>query len=229
MAFGDLATLADVKAWLQLGVDDFPPHDDALLSRLITSASGFIQRWLSRPLFSQDWIETRDGPGIWPYTGETRFQFAAFPVTAVSLVVVNGTTIPAVPPIVPAPPGQTAPTFSSTQWGYLFSPTQLVIHGYFVPRLAQCVTIQYTAGYSTIPVDISQACIELVVLRYRERKRIGEISQSIGGMQTASYSQKDMHDSTKTLLQQYRLVTPISGFLQSASTQTDAAILAAIA
>jgi hypothetical protein len=45
--FGDLTTLADVKAWLQTGQSAFPATDDALLTRLITAASQFIQTWLN--------------------------------------------------------------------------------------------------------------------------------------------------------------------------------------
>jgi hypothetical protein len=76
---------------------------------------------------------------------------------------------------------------------------------------------------------LAQACIELVALRYRERTRIGEVSKSMGGAETVSYSQKDMTDSIKTLIQQYRLVAPVAGFIVPASTQTDTSILASVA
>ena len=76
-----------------------------------------------------------------------------------------------------------------------------------------------------IPPELAQACIELVALRYRERSRIGEVARAIGGGETVSYSQKDMSDSIKTLIQQYRIVTPIAGFLTPAPTQTDTATL----
>src|SRR6201998_3326661 len=93
-SFGDLTTLADVKAWLQTGQSAFPATDDALLMRLITAASQFIQTWLNRQITSQDWIEIRDGLGspLGPY--DVRSQFAVFPVSFVSLVVVDGLTIP---------------------------------------------------------------------------------------------------------------------------------------
>ena len=197
MAFGDLTTLGDVKSWLQTGQNAFPTTDDALLTRLITAASQFIQTWLNRQIASQDWIETRDGLGNVLGPSDVRYQFAAFPVTAVSRVVVDGVLMPA--------------------RGYLFTPTQLVIRGYAVPRKAGCVTLQYTAGYVVPPADLSQACIELVALRYRERGRIGEVAKAIGGGQTVSYSQKDMSDWIKSLIQQYRRVAPIAGSLISVS------------
>jgi hypothetical protein len=226
VAFGDLTTLGDVKSWLQTGQNVFPTTDDALLTRLITAASQFIQTWLNRQIASQDWIETRDGLGNALGPGEARYQFAAFPVTAVSSVVVDGVVIPAIP--TPAQPGLVVGTFA-VQPGYLFTPTQLVIRGCAVPRKAGCVTLQYTAGYAKPPADLAQACIELVTLRYRERGRIGEIAKAIGGGQTVSYSQKDMSDSTKSLIQQYRRVAPIAGSLLSVSSQAVVGALEGIA
>jgi hypothetical protein len=62
----------------------------------------------------------------------------------------------------------------------------------------------------TTPPEVAQACIEFVALRYRERTRIGELSRSLGGAETVAYAQKDMSDAIKTLLQRYRLVSPIT-------------------
>jgi hypothetical protein len=226
VAFGDLTTLADVKAWLQTGQNAFPATDDALLTRLITAASQLIQTWLNRPIASQEWIETRDGLGSAFGPSDVRYQFAAFPVSAVSRVVVDGVAIPAIPAPPPEQPGTVAVSTFAAQAGYLFTPTQLVIRGNSVPRKAGCVTLQYTAGYAVPPPDLAQACIELVALRYRERNRIGEVARAIGNGQTVSYSQKDMSDSIKTLIQQYRRVAPIAGSLIPASLQSHAAALA---
>ncbi len=93
----------------------------------------------------------------------------------------------------------------------------------------QNVVITYTAGYPSTPPEIAQACIELVALRYRERTRIGEVSKSLGGAETVTYSQKDLSDGIKTLLQQYRLVTPVAGVRpMMAPTSADTAILASV-
>jgi len=227
-SFGDLTTLADVKAWLQTGQSAFPATDDALLTRLITAASQFIQTWLNRQIVLQDWIEIRDGTGNARGSHEVRYQFAAFPVSAVSLVGVDGLTIPPIPASSSAQTGNIIVGTFATQAGYLFTPTQLVIRGYAVPRKAGCVTLQYTAGYAVTPPDLVQACIELVALRYRERGRVGEVARAIGGGETVSYSQKDMSDSIQTLIQQYRVVAPIGGFLMPAPTQTYTATLAGV-
>ena len=55
-SFADLTTLADVKAWLQTGQSPFPATDHAILTRLITAASRYIQTWLNRQIAQQDWI-----------------------------------------------------------------------------------------------------------------------------------------------------------------------------
>jgi len=213
MAYGDLTTLADVKTWLQTSQSAFPPTDDALLSRLITAASQYIQTWLNRQIIQCDYIEVRDG------TGGQRLQFARFPVCAVLSLTIDGIAIPPAPPPVPS---------TGLSAGYVFSPTQLAIRGYYFTRRVQNVVITYSAGYAVIPPDIAQACIELVALRYRERTRIGEISKSVGAGETVTYAQKDMSLPIATLLQQYRLITPITGYsVIMAPTSTDPAIVVA--
>jgi hypothetical protein len=211
MAYGDLTTLADVKAWLQTGQSAFPPIDDALLTRLTTAASQYIQTWLNRRIAVADYLEVRDGNG-----GQS-LQFACFPVCAILSLTIDGIAIPPAPPPSPS---------TGLTTGYVFSPTQLSVRGYRFTRRAQNVAFTYTAGYPTTPPEIAQACIELVALRYRERTRIGEISKAVGGAETVSYSQKDMSAPILTLLQQYRVVAPVAAFsVIIAPTATDPAII----
>lgn len=210
MTYGDLCQLADVTAWLQTGQNPFPSVDDALLTRLITAASRFIESWLGRQIAVGDWLEICDG------NGGQRMAFANFPVSAVLSLSIDGIAIP------PAPAG------GGFGAGYVFSPTALALRGYVFGRRAQNVVVTYTAGYSTVPPDIAQACIELVTQRYRERSRVGEVSKAMMSGETVTFSQKDMSDDVKTLLGQYRAVTPVSGFVRlAAPTATDTATMAA--
>ncbi|HEV2334982.1 MAG TPA: phage head-tail connector protein [Stellaceae bacterium] len=210
MAFGDLCALADVKAWLQTGQNAFPDTDDALLTRLITAASQFIQTWLNRQIAPGDWQEVRDG------SGGQRLAFANFPVTAVLSLSIDGLAI------TPAPEG------GGYGVGYVFSPTELSLRGYVFTRRAQNVIVSYTAGYATTPPDVAQACIELVCQRYRERTRIGEVSRALAGRETVGFSQQDMSDDVKLLLSQYRAQGPVSGFARTlAATATDPALMVA--
>lgn len=181
MAAGDLTTLANVKGWFS------PPltsaNDDALLTRLITAASLFIQTWLNRQIASQTYTETRDGDG------GTKLAFANAPVTAIGSLSIDGFTIP------PAP--------SPLAAGFSFSPTLLYLQGYCFTPGVQNVIVAYTAGYAATPPELEQACIELVALRYKERDRIGHVSKGVAG-ETVTFTQKDMPPDVATLLNQYR-------------------------
>lgn len=59
-------------------------------------------------------------------------------------------------------------------------------------------------SYSYIPSDVGHACMEMVGERYRYKNRIGEVSKSLGGQETMAFSQKDIPDFIRTLLQPYR-------------------------
>jgi hypothetical protein len=61
-------------------------------------------------------------------------------------------------------------------------------------------------NYNYVPADVEQACIEVVAERYRYRSRIGQISQSIGGQETAAYLVKDgLTAAIKLRLDPYKL------------------------
>lgn len=59
--------------------------------------------------------------------------------------------------------------------------------------------------YGYVPEDLAQVCIELVALRYRGRKHIGESSVSVGG-ESVSFN-NEMTEDMKTSLWDYRRVT----------------------
>ncbi|HZL59440.1 MAG TPA: hypothetical protein VFC38_07040 [Stellaceae bacterium] len=186
MAIGDLTTLANVKAWLS------PPltttNDDALLTRLVTAASQFIQSWLGRTIAEATYMETRDGPG------GTRLFLRNRPVVSVAAVTVDGVAVPASSP----PP---------TGAGYLFDDSSLYLVGHAFSRGRQNVTVNYTAGFAATPPEIEQACIALVALRYKERDRIGQVSKNLGG-EVVAFAQKDVPADVATLLAQYKNTAP---------------------
>ena len=154
--------------------------------------------------------QIRDG------TGGQRLAFANFPVTAVLSLSIDGLEIPP------------SPSDGGYGAGYVFSPTELALRGYVFTRRAQNVIVSYTAGFAATPLDIAQACIELVSLRYRERTHISEVSSALGGGETVTYSQQDMTDDVKLLLAQYRVQAPVSGFARRlAATATDPALVVA--
>lgn len=187
MPTGDLTTLANVKAYLS------PPltttADDALLQRLITASSQFIQSWLNRSIAVSDYSDTRSG------SGGIRLFLRNRPVIAVASVTIDGAVIPVSGP----PPNQS---------GFMFDDSSVYLAGFRFMKGVRNVVVQYSAGYAATPPEIEQACIALTVLRYKERDRIGQASKSVAG-EVISFQQKDMPADVATVLDQYRNVVPL--------------------
>lgn len=179
----DLTSLANAKSWL--GVSG--SSDDALLTRLISASSDYIQTWLNRSIVQSAYTNTRNG------NGGKRMMFRDYPVASISSLVIDQQSVPA---------------SIAGGAGYVFNDTAIMLIGYSFTRGFQNVVITYTAGYLVIPTEIEQACIELVSLRYKDRDRIGMVSKAIGG-ETTSYSQKDMSDSIETTLANYKKVVSL--------------------
>lgn len=180
----DLCELADVKAWLNITA----AADDALLQRLITASSVFMQNWMNRTFATAPYAETRDG------SGSDTLVLANTPVTAVSSLTVGGIA--------------QGPSPDGIQPGYVFSDTAVYLIGSSFPAGRRNVAVTYTAGYTTVPQDLAQGCIDLVGWAYRGKQHIGQTGTGMGP-EHISFSLKDMPDSTKTVMNQYKKVVPI--------------------
>lgn len=66
---------------------------------------------------------------------------------------------------------------------------------------------EYTPAISPIPEDIRFACMELAALRFKEKSRLGKVSEGLAN-QTTAYSQKDLSDFSRSVVNQYKRVTP---------------------
>jgi hypothetical protein len=66
-----------------------------------------------------------------------------------------------------------------------------------------------TVTYGYTPEDVVQALVEIAGERFKARSRIGEVSQNLGHGQVVSFSRLDMNESIRTLLNPWRVVTPI--------------------
>jgi len=184
MATGDLTTLANAKAY----IPNAGTADDALLARMITGLSAFVVNWLNRNILTASYTETRDGYDT------TRMMTLNYPITAVSAVTVNGSSIPL--------------ASGWPQNGYGFDSASIVLMGYSFPRGFRNVTLAYTAGFATVPADIEQAVLEVLALRYKQRDRVGYNSKSLAG-ETVAFTISDMEKSTITALRAYQMVVPI--------------------
>jgi len=180
----DLTTLDAVRTYLRLTGTNI---GDDILESLITSVSAFIETYTNRVFNETDYTEVRDGIGC----NAQKMVFANYPVSAVSAVTIDGTNIPA------------AASFNDA--GYRFDSQVIVLNGYSFSKGNLNVTLAYTAGYSTIPYDLSQACNELVGLRYREIERIGQVSKIINS-ENVTFSKDAMPADVLITLNQYRKV-----------------------
>lgn len=196
MAAGDLTTLANVRQYLDVTNDD----SDALFARLITAASQYIRTWSNRDFVSQSYTRKING------NGTRSLPFPDYPVSAVASLMINGVNVPASPDNIRA--GYVFDDRFLYLIGYQTGPAGPGGLGYHMAKGFQNVQISYTAGYSPVPLDVEQACIEMIASRYKARSRVDEVSKNLSGMVVA-FSQKDLNDSIKTILGQYKKVIPL--------------------
>jgi len=179
MATGDLCQVADVKAFLSITGSS----DDALLQTLVTNASAFVNNYCNRNLLSASYIEPRNG------VGGDRLPFRQYPVTNVASVTIDGQTIPA--------------SASPHGFGYVFDDDMLYLRGGLFPRGVQNVVIAYTAGFDTVPADLSQATVEIVATKYKRRTDLHVSGKTLNG-EVISYTMADVPASCKTVLANYQ-------------------------
>lgn len=180
----DLCTLADLKAWLP----NQGNNDDATLQSLISSASLQVLQLIDRPHILASVLgalnETYDG------NDSDRLLPRQFPIIAISSVSVDGVAIPQA----------TSPTAA----GFLWDSRRVLLRGYRFNRGVQNVQLSYTAGYSSVPLDLRQAAIEAFALSYRQRVHIGEKSNSMGGQVSIGFDLSDVPPRSLSVFNQYR-------------------------
>lgn len=191
----DLTTLANLKGWLYEAGVTTPTATDTLLERLITACSVFMQgdNQIGYPIASASYNETRNG------TGGTRMLLRRSPVTAVSLVSIDGVSISA-----------RLPLANGGYYGYIFDDISVMVcGGIFFPRGYGNVVFGYTAGYPVTPPDLEQACIDIIGDWFKYKDRIGQLSMGIEG-QTISFTNVPITARAKGVINNYRQVVPIA-------------------
>jgi hypothetical protein len=180
----DLCTLADIKAWLP----NQGNNDDVTLQSLITNASLQVLQYIDRLHILASVLgaltENYDG------NDSDRLLPHQFPIIAVSGVSIDGTTV--------------QQSTSPTTPGFLWDARRILLRGFRFCRGVQNIQLSYTAGYSTVPLDLKQAAIEAFALAYRQRVRIGEKSNSMGGQVTIAYDMSDVPPRSMSVFNQYR-------------------------
>jgi hypothetical protein len=140
MAASDLATLADVKAWLS-GSSGIGSADDVLIGRLITDVSGAIAAYLGRPsLTPRAYAERLDG------NGKARIMLRHYPVLQLAALAINNVSIPPMP----APGATFGRGYLLEPWDGLppGRPQALDLFHAVYWRGRQNVAVSYSAGYA---------------------------------------------------------------------------------
>jgi hypothetical protein len=188
----DLVTLNAVKQDLNIT----NTNDDDQLSRLITEISAWILNQMNRgAILAASYTERRSG------TGGDMIQTKYFPIISVESLSVNGIAVPSSP--------------DSVQPGFVFDGLSIYIlggacvsDGSLNPgrfwRGRQNVLISYTAGYATVPADIERAVIDQIMFTFRRLPKLGTITQSMGGITVATFSQKDTAPGVMSVINSYR-------------------------
>lgn len=124
---------------------------------------------------------------------------------------------------IPTTPFQVTPTAALGRWG---SDEGVTINGVGAIKVAAGpATGQYSVSsvglytfaaadagkaavisYGYIPQDVEQAALETIAYRTKSRDWIGMVSKSLGGQESVTFSQKDLPDVVKTMLQNYKRV-----------------------
>jgi hypothetical protein len=176
-----LTDLATVKQELNLVNPD--GNRDAVLTRYIAVCSQIIQKYCNRNFpvetIQDQFFPRRDAPITPVIQGVDPLQLTRWPIVSIVSVV---------------------------EWPLSLTPTTLIggtdfleddrygqlirLDNFAFPKIwaAIPVTVQYKAGYATLPSDVVDACIEFVKWRYFSRMRDpGLKSQNIPGVYEASY------------------------------------------
>ncbi|OYV49373.1 MAG: hypothetical protein B7Z78_13805 [Rhodospirillales bacterium 20-60-12] len=182
-----LTTLADVS--LYIGATD--TSEDQVITALIANASAFIESFCNRTFAITAYTETRNG------NNRPRMMLNNSPITAISSLAIDAVTIPL----------STGPTVP----GYTFDLNSIYLRpgGSYntFRRDVQNVQVSYSAGFSSVPSDVAQACIELVAFKRAKRSRIDKKNETLGSQQTIGFDTSDMPASVKTTLMPYQRFT----------------------
>ncbi len=134
----DLANLADLKTWLDIGGS----NDDPLLSRLITQLSRAMLNVIDRPsVLPRSYLDTYDGGD------EGSIVLRQWPVNSISSCSVNGLPIPPAPPLVAGAAFQVGFVLDGRETPPPGRMQRLSLRGRRFARGVQNVAVSYSAGY----------------------------------------------------------------------------------
>jgi hypothetical protein len=181
----DLTTLANVKEWL--GMNNITASD-ALISRLISACSAYMQTAMSRDIAVATYNEKRNG------MGQDSMMLKETPIVTVNSLTIDGAAIP--------------PQTGLVTGGYLYDDQMVYLAGYRFNWGRQNVIVNYVGGYATTPPDIEQACIDIIGDWFKYRERIGKTSEGIEG-QSITFVNQSIPARAMGVILAYKRVSPV--------------------
>jgi hypothetical protein len=188
MAAGDLTDLA--TCYIACDISGTPDADtQQILGTLISALSAYVPQALNRNILADNYLETYTG------NGKDMLLLRQRPVLQVSSISWQGQTVTA----------QGDPIVGTS--GCWTDGRNAGLVNYFFPQ-GVAVRVAYSAGYITVPKDISLAVAGLVAEEYQRRTHVGEMARSSQGAVTISFDPRAMHAAIQDRLQNYRLGAP---------------------
>ena len=175
-----LATNTQVKDYLGIS----GATDDTLITTLITRAQAMMERYCNRVFESASYTEDHSG-------GSSTIQLKNTPVTAVASVSSldasgNATALPSTGYRFDGDTGILSVTSGDDD--YYFTDRAVGSSALTSPSFPcgfRNIRVAYTGGYSSIPTDLVQVCIELTANLYQNRRTNPSMAQeNIGGGQS---------------------------------------------
>lgn len=200
----DLTTINNALAWLGLQQDDA----FGTVQRLITAVSAMISGHCGRTFISTSYNITLNG------RGRNRIRLPNTPITAVSTVNLvygySGTFVI---------PARLSPGFGQAFTpGYTFDDKFVYLDPpYMFEKGTQNVQISYTGGYSTIPLDLEQACLTWIKAHMDGQNYSAALAKAKAGQTQLDFSfimtkfqghTVPMPPAVYAALAQYRRVAP---------------------
>lgn len=146
-----LTTLDDVKEYLKIDLTD--KNQDALLESLIDASSNAIENYCNRKLKEQSFIDEYDG------TGSSNLFLEQLNLSSITSISVDGTAV------------------DSSEYKFRKNGIAVRLNSVW-PKGILNITVEYKAGYATIPADLELACKHLVNFYYKTE--IADFSRTFG-------------------------------------------------
>lgn len=181
MADTDLCVLSDVEKHLNQ-VNKTTNEIQEVLSNLITNKTQAITTFLGfEQILAQDYTEYMDGDG------DSNIYPNNTPINSITSINIDsdwtwGTS-----------------TLISSDYYRIVDSRYITMKGYFFTTGSQNVQLIYNAGYTTIPSDLKQVCIDEVVRAYNEKSNIGISSKTNANGSITRFEKGFMKQSLEVL------------------------------